>query len=199
MCRMAGIAGPVGLRPYIHLSRAESDWGLPYRGWVALQSSGRSARWPSPNKEWFPERFGEVAAHLMRTHSVVQVGSRDDPPIPCTHDLRGRTSLRQLAAVLRHARMFVGLEGMPMHMARAVDCPAVIVYGGHIRPDQIGYVCNENLYYKTECSPCWREVRCDFERACLDAITARDAIAAAERMLGRPREGLAVESYDVVA
>jgi ADP-heptose:LPS heptosyltransferase len=91
--------------------------------------------------------------------------------------------------------MFVGLESMHMHLARAVDCPSVIVYGGRLWPDEIGYVCNENLYTALPCSPCWQESRCDFDRACLSAIAAGDVIAAADRLLARPRAGLAVESY----
>ena len=83
--------------------------------------------------------------------------------------------------------MYVGLEGMPMHMARAVNCPSVIVYGGRLRPDQIGYVCNENLYNPVECAPCWLDTRCDFGRNCLDTITTAAVIEAAERMLARPR------------
>jgi ADP-heptose:LPS heptosyltransferase len=93
--------------------------------------------------------------------------------------------------------MFLGPETMPMHLARAVDCPSVIVYGGRISPEQIGYICNENVYRKMECGPCWREHRCDFDRACLSSIAAPDVIAAAERLLARPRDGLAVESYEI--
>ena len=128
LCRMAGVTGRVDLRPYVTLSDAERGWGAPYCGYIAVQSTAGGARSRSLNKEWFPERFAEVAAHLIKSHAVVQVGSAQDPPVPCTHDLRGGTSLRQLAAVFSHCRMYVGLEGMPMHMARAVDCPSVIVY-----------------------------------------------------------------------
>jgi ADP-heptose:LPS heptosyltransferase len=195
LCRKAGITVRVDLRPYISLSKAERAQGTPYRGCIAVQSSGLSARWQLLNKQWFPERFAAVAAHLIRSHPIVQIGCPGDPPVPCTHDLWGRTSLRQLAAVLAHCSLFIGLIGMPMHMARAVDCPSVIVYGGRERPDQTGYICNENLYVKTACSPCWRDSRCDFDRACLSAIAAGDVIAAADRLLARPRAGLAVESY----
>jgi ADP-heptose:LPS heptosyltransferase len=117
--------------------------------------------------------------------------------VPCTHDLRGKASLRQLAALLAHCRMLVGLVGMPMHMARAVDCPSVIVYGGRERPEQTGYICNENLYSPVPCAPCWLDTRCDFGRVCMDAIPAAAVITAAERMLARPRDGLAVESYEI--
>ncbi len=197
LCRLAGVTGRVALRPYITLSGPEHAFGAPYRGCIALQSSGLGAKVLLLNKQWFPERFAEVAAHLLQRHPVVQVGSPTDPPVPCTYDLRGRTSVRELAAVLAHCRMFIGLVGMPMHMARAVDCPSVIVYGGRERPDQSGYLCNENLYYPLMCSPCWRDSHCDFGRACLESITARDVISAAERLLERPREGLAVESYEI--
>jgi ADP-heptose:LPS heptosyltransferase len=197
MCRKAGITGWVDLRPYITLSGPERTWGATYRGCIAIQSSCLGARLPQPNKEWFPERFAEVAAHLIRSYPVVQVGSPGDPAVPCTHDLRGRTSLRQLAALLAHCRMYVGPEGMLMHMARAVDCPSVIVYGGHHRPDQFGYSCNENLYNPVACAPCWLVSRCDFGRICMETITTGAVIAAAERMLARPREGLAVESYEI--
>jgi ADP-heptose:LPS heptosyltransferase len=197
MCRVVGITGQVALRPYLTLSEPERAWGAAYRGCIAVQSSGLSARFRLLNKQWYPERFAEVAAHLIAAHPVVQVGSPDDPPVPHTHDLRGRTSLRQLAAVLANCRMFVGLVGLPMHMARAVDCPSVIVYGGRERPDQTGYICNENIYNGVACAPCWRDSRCDFGRVCLEMITARDVIAAAERLLARPRDGLAVETYEI--
>jgi hypothetical protein len=197
LCRVVGITGRVALRPYLTLSEPERAWGAAYRGCIAVQSSGLGAGVRCLNKEWYPERFAEVAAHLIGSHPVVQVGSPDDPPVPHTHDLRGKTSVRQLAAVLANCRMFVGLEGMPMHMARAVDCPSVIVYGGRLRPDQIGYICNENLYTPVACAPCWRFSRCDFGRVCLEMITARDVIAAAERLLARPRDGLAVETYEI--
>src|SRR5262249_13879367 len=142
-----------------------------------------------------PVRRGRGATHQIAPHRPDR--QPGDTPVPCTHDLRGKTSLRQLASVLSHCRMLVGLVGMPMHMARAVDCPSVIVYGGRERPDQTGYICNENIYRDIPCSPCWLDRRCDFGRVCLDSIAVRDVIEAAERMLARPRDGLAVASYEI--
>jgi hypothetical protein len=197
LCRLAGITGRVEIRPYITLSGSERDCGAPYRGCIAVQSTGLGGRVPLPNKEWFPERFAEVAAHLIKTRPVVQIGSPGDPPVPCTHDLRGRTSLRQLAGLLSQCRLLVAPVGMPMHMARAVDCPSVIVYGGRERPDQTGYICNANIYNGVACAPCWLDSRCEFGRVCMEQIWAATVIEAAERMLARPRRGLAVESYAV--
>jgi hypothetical protein len=197
MCRMAGIVGRVDLRPYVTLSEAERAWGLPYRGCIAIQTSGMAARWPMLNKLWPPGRFAEVAAHLIRSHPVAQIGSPGDPPVPCTFDLRGQTRLRQFAAVLAQSRMLIGLVGMPMHLARAVDCPSVIVYGGRERPDQTGYICNENVYNPVPCAPCWLDSRCDFGRVCMETLPTAAVIEAAERLLARPRDGLAVASYEI--
>jgi hypothetical protein len=197
LCRMVGIVGRVALRPYIVLSESELNWGTAFAGCVAIQSSGLGAGYLLMNKQWFPERFGEVAEYLLKTHPVVQVGSSTDPAVPCTHDMRGRTTLRQLGAILANCRMFVGLVGMPMHLARAVDCPSVIVYGGRERPDQTGYTCNENLYNPVACAPCWQDSRCDYGRICMESLPAQLVIDAARRLLDRPRADLMHESYEI--
>jgi ADP-heptose:LPS heptosyltransferase len=188
----------VGLRPYLSLSRSQREWGAPYEGCIAVQSSGLGAGYLLLNKQWFPQRFAQVAAHLLKTHPVVQIGNPIDPAVPCTYDIRGKTTLRQLAAVLAHCRMFVGLVGMPMHLARAVECPSVIVYGGRERPDQTGYSCNENIYNPVACAPCWQDSRCDYSRVCMESIPTERAIEAAERLLEKPRVQLEVDSYDIL-
>ena len=82
LCRLAGVTGRVALRPYITLSESEHACGAPYRGCIAVQSSGLGAGVLMLNKQWFPERFAEVAAHLLEHHPVVQVGLPDRPPGP---------------------------------------------------------------------------------------------------------------------
>lgn len=145
MCRRAGIRGNVSLRPYLWLRDEETAWAAPHHGAIAIQSSRRSASLAIGNKEWQTERFQEVVDLLSRDHRVVQIGLPQDPPLRGVVDLRGKASLRQTAAILSQAQAFIGLVGFLMHLARAVDCPAVVIYGGRERPDQSGYACNENL------------------------------------------------------
>jgi ADP-heptose:LPS heptosyltransferase len=193
MCRLCGIAGEVELRPRLWLSHDERATTAPFAGCIAVQSSRRSASLTIGNKEWFPERFQQVVDALVPHHHVVQLGLPDDPPLRGAEDLRGRKSFRESAAILAGATAFLGLVGFLMHLARAVDCPAVIVYGGRERPDQSGYVCNENLFTPLPCAPCWRWNSCDFEHACMTAIKSADVIAALNRLLARPRFPLAIE------
>lgn len=197
MCARIGVSGEVALRPYLLLADAERAAAGWARGVVAVQSSGMAARHPMRNKEWFPERFQAVVDALTPGREVVQVGSASDPPLAGVRDLRGRTSLRETAAVLSEARLFLGLEGFLMHLARAVECPAVIVFGGRTAPWQVGYSCYVNLYTPVSCAPCWARNTCAHDRRCMRDISAAMVIEAVERELAGERTPLPVETLVV--
>ena len=93
-----------------------------------------SARHPAQNKQWYPERFQAVVDALQKEAEFIQLGSDEDPPLANVTDLRGATTIRQSAAILYQARLHLGHEGFLMHLARAVECPSVIVFGGRVAP-----------------------------------------------------------------
>jgi hypothetical protein len=196
MCAAAGIKGPVTLRPYLHLTEVERAAERWAQGSIVIQSSGAAARYAIPNKEWFPERFASVAAELSRRFPVVQIGSASDPLLPGVRDLRGKTTLRQSASILSHARVFVGLEGLLMHLARAVECRSVIVYGGHSNPAQLGYPANCNLFTAVPCAPCGQRSACGRDRECMRAISPTEVLAGVESQL--ERHGTALPADQVV-
>ena len=123
------------------------------------------------NKEWGAGNFGSTARMLAPDFKTVQLGSPSDPALPVDADLRGRTSLREAAAVLANSAAFVGLEGFLSHLARAVDCPAVVVFGGRARPED-----SATLSIPT-CTRPWNArraacaTRAVYERICLSRIT----------------------------
>ncbi len=183
LCRLAKIGGPVELRPYLFLTNAEFTAGKLAQNQVVMQTSAMAAPFPMRNKEWYPERFQEVCSELRADVQVIQLGAANDPKLEGAMDLRGKTSLRESAAILANSLVFVGLEGFLMHLARAVDCRSVIIYGGRIKPTQIGYVANKNLYSQVRCAPCWLRNPCDFDRKCMDMITPAQVIAAAAEQI----------------
>lgn len=193
MCRKAGIGGSIAIRPYLFLRQSERAQGKLADDQIAIQSTTRAAATPLQNKEWFPERFQSVVDALSDKFRFVQVGAAADPKLDGAVDLRGKTSLREAAAILSRSRLFVGLVGGLMHLARAVDCPAVIVYGGRERPQISGYICNKNLSAAPPCSPCWQRNRCGHDRACMTAIDASDVLAAIRATLDAGGAELAVE------
>lgn len=194
MCRLCGLTGEVELRPYLYLSDADKAAGARVQNQIAIQSSGMGANWPIPLKEWYPERFAQVVELMQGEVNFVQLGVASDPVLPGALDLRGQTSFVETAAILSQSRLFIGQVGFLMHVARAVACPSVIVYGGREHPSQSGYVCNENLYTALECAPCWRRETCPFGRECMNQISVADVVEAAQRKLAADNSVLAVET-----
>lgn len=192
MCRRAGLRGTVRLRPHLNLSGSEQAEARRWNGWLAMQSGGLAAAVPMQNKQWRPDHFQELATQLLAQGArIVQVGATSDARLEGTTDLRGRTDLRQTATVLAGARLLVGLSGFLMHLARAVETPSVIVYGGREPPELTGYSCNLNVDDRPACAPCWQRNRCDFGHTCMQAISVSQVLAAVQQALARPRGPLA--------
>jgi hypothetical protein len=197
MCRLAGLTGEVRLRPYLYLNRAELQAVAAYSGCVVVQSARRGASLKFGNKEWMPERFQAVVRSLNEHWPVVQLGTASDPRLEGAIDLRGQTDLRQSAAILAQATAFIGLVGLTMHLARAVDCRSVIIYGGREHPEQSGYPCNENLYRAVPCAPCWRWNSCEHDRRCLTDIEPGHVLEAFARLVERRAVPLEVAAYQL--
>ena len=199
MCARAGITGSVSIRPYLALTEAEKAAAAWAGGKIVIQSSGMAARHPMRNKQWYEERFQSVVDALAGEVDFIQIGGTTDPVLQRVNDLRGATGTREAAAILHHARLYVGTVGFPMHLARAVECPSVIIFGGREAPWQSGYVGNANLYTAVPCAPCWRANTCEFDRQCMREIAVEDVVAAIRQMLAKPRNPLAVETVEIAA
>lgn len=188
MCRLGGLTGEVNLRPYLHLTPAELAAAPRLPRQVAIHSSGLAAAIPYRTKEWGANRFAELATLLAGDYSLVQLGAASDPLLPgISLDLRGRTTPRAAAAVQASSLLFVGLEGFLAHLARAVDCPAVVIHGGRADPRVFAYRANINLHTAPPCSPCGLRSTCPHDLACLTAITPAAVAAAVHTLAARPR------------
>jgi hypothetical protein len=193
ICEELGVRGEIELKPEVSLTEQEIVRARSYKDCIVVHSSILGARYPLYNKQWPPERMAEVVRALSRNHRVVQIGGKRDPFLPGAKDLRGCHDLRHVAAVLANAGLFVGIEGFHTHLARAVNCRSVVLYGGYSHPDETGYPCNENLFTELPCSPCYEPSGCNFRRKCLDLITPSDVLTGVERALARMGKPLEVE------
>ena len=194
MCRMVGVTGTIKLQPRILLSQGEKEKGRLFERQAVIHSTGLGQY---KNKDWFPERFQAVSDHLRSTANIIQLGLASDPAITGTLDLRGKTTLRQSAAILANAQVFVGQVGFLMHLARAVNCRSVIVYGGRETPVVSGYGVNENLVGRTDCSPCWQRKRCDYDHACMKLIDVDEVYQAALRQMEKFGQPFPVETAEI--
>ncbi len=91
-------------------------------------------------KRWVPEEFGALSRLLVerRDARVVIVGDEKDADVATevaaivgeeAVNLAGRTSLLELAGVLKKSSLLVTNDSGPMHVAAAVSTPVVALFG----------------------------------------------------------------------
>lgn len=197
MCQKAGICGPINLKPTLTLTIGELMAGRLATRQIAIQSSGLAAHPPMMNRNWPDSGYQGVVDDLKGEFTIVQLGAPTDPPLAGAVDLRGKTNLRETAAVLASSMAFVGQVGLLMHMARAVDCRSVIIYGGRETPAQSGYSCNENLYSAVPCSPCWKLNACPYDRLCLALISTADVLRSIRIQIPKFRSPLEIDQLTI--
>src|SRR5690606_22279943 len=94
---------------------------------------------------WPAGRTAKMIERLVRDgHRIVITGAPDEReralvdvilatlPEACREavvDLTGRLSLLELAALTARARLFVGVDSAPMHIAAAMGTPAIALFG----------------------------------------------------------------------
>ena len=152
--------------------QAGLDSGNPY---VVLMPG---TNWP--NKCWPADYFATLAGKLFDHQLVpVFVGSKADTNIMqeinsqsfvLPVDLTGKTSLKQLAALIKSARAVVAGDTGPMHLAAAVGTPVVALFGP-TDPHRNGPYGPGHVILGTshECTGCWRR-KCPKELDCLADI-----------------------------
>ncbi len=147
-----GLDGPSD--PKIYLTQEEIDtarrcFELQY---IAISSKGKTS-FSANRKEWGVENFQKLV-NFFPDRRFVQVGLAKDPLLSKVIDGRG-LAVRESAAVIANADLFIGLEGGLMHLAKAVGTTAVIIYGGYVAPRISAYDGNLNIYSPVACSPCY--------------------------------------------
>lgn len=105
-------------------------------GPYAVLNPGASRRqaYKKPPAALFAAAARALAAHGVRSIVVGGPGEDDDVDrvVVAAHGIANRapaTTLKSLAALLRGARVFVGGDSGPLHLACGVSCPVVGLYG----------------------------------------------------------------------
>lgn len=112
-----------------------AKWGIsPEERIIALNTGGT---WPT--KRWPIEGFAELADRLNNDYGrVVFLGSKTDltrvdeiisqmhtTPVKAT----GKTSLKELAALLKLCKLVISNDSGPVHVAAAVGTPTITIFG----------------------------------------------------------------------
>ena len=150
-------------------------------------------------KGWALENFIELGERLVEDGAnLVLTGSADDRPdvnklsarVPA-RDIAGRTSVRELAAVIQKLDLFVSVDSGPAHMAAAVGTPLVVLWGPAIL-EQVRPMSSTSpvtvVRHAVPCAPCYDTplMKTCQQNICMEGITTGKVFSDARRLLGRP-------------
>ncbi|MBL7091798.1 MAG: lipopolysaccharide heptosyltransferase II [Candidatus Omnitrophica bacterium] len=153
-----------------------------------------------PSKIWPAERFAQVADKLAGEFKVrvAVVAGPDDVNkgknlislMRCgCIDACGKTTVSQLASLLRRCCLFISNDSGPVHIAAAVGVPVVAVFGRSqpgLSPRRWGPTGKDDivLHKDAGCRQCLAH-NCQKGFACLQAISVEEVLAAARKILSR--------------
>jgi len=155
-----------------------------------------------PAKRWPIERFVAAAREIQQRTDCAWliVGGKGDLALAeqvasafhasrfTFHDLRGKTSLRELMAVLKLSRLLLTNDTGPMHVAAALGTPVVVPFGSTslelTGPGLPGDARHRLLKLDAPCSPCFRR-ECPIDFRCMNGITVERVVAEVAGILNR--------------
>lgn len=146
-------------------------------------------------KQWPPERYGQVAKQLAidGLRSIVNYGPGEEQlaaavesasdgsaqPISC--------SISELIALTRRARLFIGGDTGPMHLAAAMNIPVIALFGP-TNPARNGPFGVASVILRSPTSITSHARHSRPEPGLLE-ITVEDVVAAARQLLARSKTG----------
>ena len=94
----------------------------------------------------------------------------------------GKTSVNELAVLIKKCHVFISADSSPLHIASAVGTPFIALFGPtdarrHLPPGKNCIVINKDL----GCSPCYK-TKCRTKR-CMASISPEEVLAAIEKLL----------------
>ena len=159
------------------------------------------------SKRWLPGRFAEVAERVIREFggSVVLLGASKEKGIAdeilqkvqgvssslpfdgsSLVSVAGKTSLRELIAIISECDVLLTNDSGPMHIGYAVGTPVVAIFGS-TSPEHTGPVGVSDIVIRkpVACAPCFeRECRKN-DLTCMDLITSDDVFSALKHSVRR--------------
>lgn len=155
--------------------------------------------------EWGNERWRELLARLAviyPEHALVLTGAATDteasefiaagwrqsqPQAPALN-LCGQLTPRESAAVFARARLFIGHDSGPMHLAAAVQTPCVAIFSARGLP-RVWFPYGTQhrvLYHHVDCQGCNLEVCIVQKKKCIVSITVDEVLAQIGTILRTP-------------
>jgi len=167
----------------------------PRSGYIHIHPA---SRWSF--KCWTPERNAELIDRLSAAHRVVLTAAPEPAEMSLIEkilsktksspvNLAGKLSIKELGALTARARLFIGVDSMPMHLAAAMGTPAVALFGpsgeDEWRPWQVAH---RIVSTNHPCRPCGND-GCGGGKVseCLTTLGVDEVYAAVQDLLAKGR------------
>ncbi|AFJ48933.1 lipopolysaccharide core heptosyltransferase RfaQ [Shimwellia blattae] len=147
-------------------------------------------------KCWDNDKFAQVIDDLQqRGYPVVITTGPGADDLACAEDiatrcqtrpvtgLAGKTSFPELAALIDHAALFIGVDSAPGHIAAAVHTPIISLFGATDHVFWRPWSDNQIQFWAGDYQPMPPRAERDRNKKYLSVIPAQDVIAATEKML----------------
>ena len=164
--------------------------GLAQRGVGEYAILNPGAGWGA--KRWPAERYGRVARALAAdgVHAILNYGPGEEDLARAAEAASEGTaramkcSISELIALTRRARLFIGGDTGPMHLAAALQVPVVAIFGP-TDPARNGPFGTRSIVLRSPASPTTHARRAQPDEGLLE-ITVDSVVDAARRLLNEP-------------
>jgi len=158
-------------------------------------------------KRWLPERFAEAANRLMadfrqrcsngNTPRCVIIGGPGEEELGRSVAARlkgevvmlsGRTTIRELLAVVKRCAIFMTNDTGPMHVAQALGVPVVAIFGS-TDSDSTGPIGQAHGVVRSpvRCAPCLLRA-CPIDHRCMTGVSVEQVLEVASSQLSKARK-----------
>lgn len=147
-------------------------------------------------KRWYPEKFAGVARQLASIWGakILIFGGPGETAIATdiekhldgnATNIAGKTSVRELMALIKRCNFFVTNDSGPMHIAAAFDVPLVAIFGSTEHTGTSPYSKNSVVVRnQVDCAPC-KLRECPTDHRCMTTVTEDSVINAALKLAAR--------------
>lgn len=186
---------PCGIRisntaPQLFVSKAELDNARELLSHYGIEFGKHTVVGINPGaaygsaKCWLPDRFTAVTNVLLQNPNtfVLYFGDQNGADLVAqickdmperVVNLAGKTTLRELMALISCCDAFLTNDSGPMHIAAALNIPLVALFGSTNDTKTGPYLHGTVIHKHTECSPCYKRV-CPIDFRCMTRIEVNE-------------------------
>jgi ADP-heptose:LPS heptosyltransferase len=181
----------LGIKQYeykaqFYLSEEEKTWASKTLGETPKPIVAICTKSKEHVKNWPLDLWRDLMEAISSDCSIIHLGDNKEPQLKDTLCFAGKHSMRESAALLSLADLFIGPDSLLMHIASGLDIPSIIIFGGSRPVNSLGYSQNVNLATTPDCCHCWIHdgyETCEHSIKCMNDISVNEVFSAAKKLL----------------